>query len=117
MASNFKPNTRLVFMAFELDNWDINSQMGQKLLNDAIEVLPDNKLVEDTHQRLRDAERAINTDSKLSVTSCMSTCMQGGVLKQRGLNDVQVTPECLAKAPVSQTRTSFKDDQIQQVQD
>ena len=103
------PFTRLAYMAFELDNWDINSKVGQKLLNDAIEVLPDNKLVEDTHQRLRDAERAINTDSRMSVTSCMLTCMQGGVLRQRGLNDVQVTPECLAKAPVSQTRTKFKD--------
>jgi len=93
---------------FEQSNWDPTCQEGLKLLNDAIEILPDNKLAEDTHQRLRDAERAVNTDSRLAVSSSMLTCISGGVLEQRGLNPAQVNAEALAKTPGTRVRESFK---------
>lgn len=95
-------------MIFEQSNWDPTCQEGLRLLNDAIEILPDNKLAEDTHQRLRDAERAVSTDSKLSVSSSMLTCITGGVLEQRGLNDVQVTPETLARTTIPSKLEGFK---------
>ena len=78
------PLTRLLFHAYESGN----REAGFELLNNGIEVLPDNKLAEDTHQRLRDLERAVNTDTKLSAQALMTAVLEGKVLEKREITAV-----------------------------
>ena len=54
-AIDFATSTpiRLLFAAFERDNWDVESKEGRRLLNGLLFTLPDNKIVEDTHNSVR----------------------------------------------------------------
>lgn len=54
-AIDFTSSTpiRLLYAAFERDKWNSESKDGRRLLNGLLFTLPDNKIVEDTHNSVR----------------------------------------------------------------
>lgn len=50
------PAVRIMYMAFEKDSWAPRSR-GRRILATMLACLPDSKVVEDTHQHLRDLQR------------------------------------------------------------
>lgn len=57
MSDVFCPSVRILFLAFERDRWRHNSRSGRRHLATMLLTLPDTKVVEDTHQHLRDLQR------------------------------------------------------------
>lgn len=95
-------------MHYEKDLWQPGSKNGQRHLNAATEVLPDAKLVENSHQKLRNTERAMNANSTLSKSSLMLSCVLGGVLEERGMNTVEVSAWELAQTGVGGKNARFQ---------
>ena len=90
MLDVFTPAVRLMFIAFEKDDWDFRSPAGMKILAGFLAGLPDTKVVEDTHQHLRDLRRRARymVCSKISRTQA---CVDAGILEARGLRHEKVT--------------------------
>ena len=83
---------RLMYMLFERGGWDPDFPPAKHLFKALVEVLPDSRLVEEHHEKLRDMARR----SKHNVTTRvarMQSCRSAGVLEQRGLTTASVTRE------------------------
>ncbi len=86
----FPPAVRVMFVASEKDDWSFRSPAGLKILACFLAGLPDTKIIEDTHQHLRDPRRRPRcmVSSKVSRSRA---CMDAGILEGRGLQHDKVT--------------------------
>jgi hypothetical protein len=60
------PCVRLLYLFFERDEWAVASKCGQRWLRGLLMKLPDNKIVEDVHSKIRNNSRA-NANTKLTT--------------------------------------------------
>ena len=72
---------RALFMAFEEGNWDVQACVaGQSLLRASLEIIPDSKLIEEAHQRIR-KEQTSNLNKGISVQRRMCAVVESNIFK------------------------------------
>ena len=83
---------RLAFMLFERGHFDPCFAPFQSYMRALLDVLPDSRIVEQTHQHLRkmENENANNVSSRLAR---QNACVFSGVLQERGLPAVTLQEE------------------------
>ena len=75
---------RIMYLAFENDQWSSGSPAGRRILSCMLQGLPDSKIIEDTHQHLRDLER--KGRSKVSSRVCRHrACVDSRQIEKRGI--------------------------------
>ena len=84
-----KASIRLLYSLFEKDRWSRDSVAGQSHLAALVDTVPDNKLVEDTHNYLRDLGRKSRRFISSRMTR-MSAAMNAGRLESRGIGHRKV---------------------------
>jgi hypothetical protein len=72
---------RILFLMAEAHDWKITPVL-QRYVTDMFQGLPDTKVIEDTHQKLRDLSRE-NKNFVSSRVKRMFSCMQSGKLEAR----------------------------------
>jgi len=78
------PPVRLMYLAFEQDQWLASSGCGRRILSCMLQGMPDSKIIEDTHQHLRDLER--KGRSYVSSRVCRHrACVDSKQLETRGI--------------------------------
>ena len=83
---------RVMFMLFERGRFSPSYAPFHNYMNELVRVLPDSRIVEQTHQHLREMEH----DNKNMVTSRVArhnACTTSNVLNEREIPDVGVTEE------------------------
>ena len=75
---------RLLFVSFEMDNWDPHSHSGCHLLKCMLQTLPDNKIVEDVHNKIRQDARG-NKNCKQKLPGIQDLVLRSGVLEARDI--------------------------------
>lgn len=78
------PPVRLMFICYERDKWNSRSLAGRRVLRAMVGGLPDTKVVEDTHQHLRDLQRRGRSLVSSKVARSRA-CVFSGVLEQRSV--------------------------------
>lgn len=73
---------RLIFLAFESDDFSLASPAGQQLMRGCFECLPDTKICEDGHQFIRDLVRHQRSGFR-NATSRMEALIQSRVFSSR----------------------------------
>lgn len=86
----FPPCVRIMYLAFEKDSWSAASIAGRRVLGCMLKGLPDSKLVEDTHQHLRDLQRH-NRSHVSSKVRRMMACVASNNLELRGIEHRKIT--------------------------
>lgn len=84
------PAVRLLFLAFEAAGWRADAAAGLRILRCMVGGLPDSKLVEDTHQHLRDLGRA-NRNNVSSKTARSRACLVSNTLEERSVQHRRIT--------------------------
>ena len=84
-----KASIRFIYSLFEKDRWSRDSVAGQSHLAALVDTVPDNKLVEDTHNYLRDLGRTSRRFISSRMTR-MSAAMNAGGLESRGIGHRKV---------------------------
>ena len=74
---------RLMFRAFERDQFRVNSQQGRRLLHAMLNVLPDNKIVEDAHNDIRKYTRITGCMKKRSLYRLQHVLMHERLFEKR----------------------------------
>jgi hypothetical protein len=78
------PAVRIMYLTFQEDKWSASSSAGRRVLACMLKGFPDSKIVEDTHQHLRDLQR--KGRSLVSSRICRHrACVQSGNLENRGI--------------------------------
>ena len=80
---------RLVYLAFESSDFQVDSKQGLYLMHGIVQILPDTYICEDQHQFLRDLVRAGRHETQ-GVTSRMLAMIDSAVVPSRQLNGVSL---------------------------
>ena len=106
--ADYVPN-RLFFMLFERGGYDPDFPIARDYARSLLECLPDSRVVEEHHERLRDLAR----DCKHNVTNRvarMQACRTAGILEARGMATVTVVRQQFVdeyRLPIEITRETF----------
>ena len=99
-----QPLIRLVFMVLDDVKWDLMSARVRKLLEVIFEVLPDSKIVEDTHQHLRDLQRA-GRHNLVSNQAIMNACIESGVIEGRKIQHLRPSDAIIVDSSMENVRS------------
>ena len=99
------PAVRLTYQLFEQEQ----QESGKKLLKGMLLVLPDSKLIEDIHGRIRNDARA-NISKKQTFNQIQQVVMGSSALESRGINHPAAVSKSVFKLRWKQTsgKRSFK---------
>eukprot|EP00959_Pyramimonas_sp_CCMP1952_P160086 3348143-Pyramimonas_sp.AAC.1 len=75
---------RVAYMLLERGGFDSNFAPFRTWMQALMDALPDSRIVEQTHQKLRDMERS-NSNNVTSRLARHNSCVFIGVLEERGL--------------------------------
>ena len=107
--ADFTP-VRLMYMLFERGAWDPDFPPARDFLRALLEVLPDSRVVEEHHEKLRDMSRSCKHNVTTRVAR-MQSCRSAGVLERRGINAVSVSNDQFVdeyRRPVDINRLAFE---------
>ena len=92
---------RLMYCAFERDQFKDNSLQGCKLLRAMLETLPDNKRVEDGHGSIRNDAKTSGGHTKRIFTRMQDALHAQGLLESRGIPHPAAVSKvtCVSKYP------------------
>lgn len=87
------PCVRVLFLAFEQDSFRRNSPGGLRILKGLLKVLPDSKIVEDSHGDLRQATKKLQ-NKRMTFTMMQHTLTRSNIFDSRGIaNKAKVTQD------------------------
>lgn len=87
------PCVRVLFLAFEQDSFRRNSPGGLHILKGLLKVLPDSKIVEDSHGDLRQATKKLQ-NKRMTFTMMQHTLTRSNIFDSRGIaNKAKVTQD------------------------
>ena len=88
-ASMIPQTARVAYLLFERGRFDPCFAPFQQWMRALLDVLPDSRIVEQTHQHLRDMEHQ-NANNVTSRVSRHNACVFSGVLQERSLPAVML---------------------------
>jgi hypothetical protein len=100
--ANSKP-IRLLYEFFERDNFSTRSKSGQRWLRGLLMRLPDNKIVEDIHSKIRNATRG-NANTRLTPLHIQELINTSNVLESRQVDHPTAITKDYFRAQVRSTK-------------
>ena len=92
IADLFPPSVRVIYIAYEQEDYSPDSVAGRRQLRTIVDTPSDDKVVEDILTGMRDAERS-NRCNKTAPLSRMYRCYNSGVLEGRDMRVVRASKE------------------------